>query len=81
MNLQYLLIKYKKNLLNYFKYGYKIIKKLINDERTTDIYFKNHIKIMGGKLSRDVIEQRIRSKLFEYLKFNLKNIVQYEFIF
>ena len=36
---------------------------------------------MGGKYSREDTLKKIKFKLFNYLKFNLKNIVQYEFTF
>ena len=44
-------------------------------------YYKNVQKVMGGKYSRDETLRKIKFKLFNYLKFNLKNITQYEFTF
>jgi hypothetical protein len=44
-----------------------------------ETYQKNVIKIMGGNLPYDESVRKVNSKLYKYLKFNLKNIVQYEF--
>jgi hypothetical protein len=41
-------------------------------------YMKN---ITGGNLSRDESIKRIKSKLYNYLKMNVKEIIQYEFTF
>lgn len=44
-------------------------------------YYKNITKVMGGSLSRIVSTKKISFKLYNHLKFNLRNIVQYEFTF
>ena len=37
------------------------------------------IKILGGDKGKSVIHNKIKSKLYNYLKFNLKRIIQFEF--
>ena len=44
-------------------------------------YYKNITKVMGGSLSKIVSTKKISFKLYNHLKFNLRNIVQYEFTF
>ena len=44
-----------------------------------ETYQKNVIKIMGGNMPYEETIRRVNSKLYKYLKFNLKNIIQYEF--
>ena len=49
--------------------------------RFDESYYKNITKVMGGSLSRIVSTKKISFKLYNHLKFNLRNIVQYEFTF
>lgn len=44
-----------------------------------ETYQKNVIKIMGGNMPYEESVRKVNSKLYKYLKFNLKNIIQYEF--
>ena len=44
-------------------------------------YYKNITKVMGGGLTREVSTKKISFKIYNYLKFNLRNIVQYDFTF
>lgn len=44
-----------------------------------ETYQKNVIKIMGGNMPYEESVRKVNFKLYKYLKFNLKNIVQYEF--
>ena len=53
----------------------------MNYENVDESYYKNVMKVMGGKYSREDTLKKIKFKLFNYLKFNLRNIVQYEFTF
>jgi hypothetical protein len=46
-----------------------------------ETYYKNLAKVMGGTTTREVSTKKISFKLYNHLKFNLKNIVQYEFTF
>ncbi len=36
---------------------------------------------MGGRYEDEVNVKKLNSKLYKYLKFNLKNIITYEFSF
>ena len=42
-------------------------------------YEENVIKILGTKRPKANTYSRIKNKLYNYLKFNLKRIVQFEF--
>jgi hypothetical protein len=44
-------------------------------------YYKNITKVMGGSKPMDFSVKKINFKLYNYLKFNLKNVVKYEFTF
>jgi len=37
------------------------------------------IKVLGGKTNQAVLHSKIKSKLYNYLKLNLKRIIQFEF--
>ena len=49
------------------------------NEHTNNIYQKNIKKVMGPSLKES--GRKLRSKLFMYLKLNLKNIIVYDFSF
>ena len=53
----------------------------MNYENVDESYYKNVRKVMGGKYSREDTLNKIKHKLFNYLKFNLRNIIQYDFTF
>lgn len=55
--------------------------KMINDVNNNEEWHRNTSKVMGGKDSYDVAIRKISVRLYNYLKFNLRNIVQYEFTF
>jgi hypothetical protein len=55
--------------------------KMINDVNNNEEWHRNTSKVMGGKDSYDVAVRKISVRLYNYLKFNLRNIVQYEFTF
>ena len=54
---------------------------IINDPKQNEIFFDYVKKVMGGKSTKKKIHEKLRRKLFVYLKFNLKNIVHYSFSF
>ena len=54
---------------------------IINDSKRNEIFFDYVKKVMGGKLSKKKIYEKLRRKLFTYLKFNLRDIVHYSFSF
>lgn len=53
----------------------------LNYENVDESYYKNVMKVMGSKYSREDTLKKIKFKVFNYLKFNLRNIMQYEFTF
>ena len=44
-------------------------------------YARNVQKIMGGNLTQEQIHMRVKKDLYNYLKMNLRNVVEYEFSF
>ena len=54
---------------------------LIDNISNNDNWYKNINKVMGGPLSYDASVDRIGSKLYGYLKFNLRALTKYEFSF
>ena len=54
---------------------------IINDSKRNEIFFDYVKKVMGSKLSKKKIYEKLRRKLFIYLKFNLRDIVHYSFSF
>ena len=52
---------------------------IMYNEQTNNIYHKNIKKVMGPSI--DSAGRKIRTKLFNYLKLNLKNIIVYDFSF
>jgi hypothetical protein len=53
--------------------------KIIKDTKFNDIYEENIIKVLGTKRPKGITYNRIKNKLYGYLKFNLKRIIQFEF--
>ena len=43
-------------------------------------YARNVQKIMGGNLTQEQIHMRVKKEIYNYLKMNLRNVVEYEFI-
>ena len=47
-----------------------------------DIEYANNIqKVIGAKYTKQQLYMKIRQSLYNYLKMNLKNIIEYEFSF
>ena len=44
-------------------------------------YARNVQKIMGGNLTQEQLHMRVKKELYNYLKMNLRNVVEYEFSF
>lgn len=53
----------------------------VNDTENNDKWYKNVSKVMGGNLNYDTSVTKIRLKLYNQLKYNLKSVVEYEFTF
>jgi len=56
-------------------------KLFIDQYKNFDIVQKRYIEIMGGRYEDEINTKKLNSKLYKYLKFNLKNIVTYDFTF
>ena len=56
-------------------------KSFIDNDKNFEIVQKRYIEVMGGRYEDEVNTKKLNSKLYKYLKFNLKNIVTYEFSF
>jgi hypothetical protein len=56
-------------------------KELIDNISNNENWYKNINKIMGGPFSYSTSVDRISSKLYNYLKFNLRALTKYEFSF
>ena len=54
-------------------------KNILNGNFGDNYYQQCVIKILGGDKSKSIIHNKIKSKLYNYLKFNLKRIIQFEF--
>lgn len=53
----------------------------LQEDSYTDIYTSTLQKAIGGNFTREQSFARIRRGLYKYLKMNLKNVVQFEFMF
>ena len=49
-------------------------------EFNDDQYQRNVMKVLGGNMSQEFINSRVKNMLFNKLKFNLKEVVEFEFI-
>ena len=53
----------------------------IHEDSYTDVYTSTLQKVIGGNYTREQSFTRIRRGLYKYLKMNLKNVLQFEFMF
>lgn len=62
---------------------WKTIKKeeMDNDDKLSILYSKTIIKLMNVSFVQDATTNKIRSQLYNYLKVDLKNLIEYEFEF
>ena len=56
-------------------------KSFVDNDKNFEIVQKRYIEVMGGRYEDEVNVKKLNSKLYKYLKFNLKNIITYEFSF
>jgi hypothetical protein len=59
----------------------KYIEEIENDDRMHDIYTENMRIVLGENKTSVQIIQRLKTRLYAYLKCDLKNIVRYDFTF
>lgn len=65
----------------FYEWRAKHIEEIENDDRMHDIYTENMRIVLGETKSTTQICQRLKPKLYAYLKCDLKNIIKYEFTF
>ena len=53
--------------------------RIFKDEKFNEIYQQNIMKVLGTKIPKEKLNIRIKNKLYSYLKFNLKRIIEFEF--
>ena len=73
--------KLQLKLIELLKMWHENHKKLIDNDDTNEVFFTNNIKVMGGKKSRVATHSQIKHNLYGYMKYNLSNITEYEFVF
>ena len=56
-------------------------KKFMDNDKNNEIVQKKYLEVMGGRYDDETNIKKLNSKLYKYLKFNLRNIVTYEFSF
>lgn len=76
-----IIIKIQKALIKILKESQLKNKNILNDDKKNQIYLKNIKTIMGGNLDEVTTRRRVVHGVYEYLKFNLKEIVEYDFVF
>ncbi len=54
---------------------------IIDDLSNNDTWYKNIKKVTGGNIDYDDSVKKIRFKLYNQIKYNLKNVIEYEFSF
>ena len=52
-----------------------------NDDRFHDTYIDYMRIVLGGGLTKEQCYKRLANKMYHYLKCDLKNIIDYEFVF
>ena len=70
-----------KGLLNQLKYWQDLNRHRICDNGFTEIYIDNVKKITGGDLTKEQQYTKVKRMLYNHVKINLKNVIQYDFEF
>lgn len=70
-----------KNILTEFLKWQTENKSKMRQDEFSYTYARNVQKIMGGNLTQEQIHMRVKKELYNYLKMNLRNVVEYEFSF
>lgn len=76
-----LFVKITKGLLNQFKFWQDKNKHRLCNGGFTEKYIENVKKITGGDLSKEQQCCKLKQSFYNALKVNIKNIIQYEFVF
>lgn len=75
-----MVLKVQKQLISLLKLWEKNNKNKASNQNY-ELYFKYVTKVMGGKQNQEVTQKKIVSNLYDYLKYNLREIVEYDFVF
>ena len=70
-----------KKAMNHFVQWQEDNKHKTEQDKYQDLYLDKLQKILGNNFKKDQIFTRIRRNMYKYLKMNLKNVVQFEFMF
>jgi hypothetical protein len=71
---------FSKKIIKEFKKWQDKYSKEMEKDKFIPLFTENVKKVMGGGMSEEKINSQIRGKMYQYLKENLKNIVQFEFV-
>lgn len=56
-------------------------KNMLEDDSLCKEYLENNLKVLASKYEPEYIVNQIRNKIYNYLKYNLNSVHEYEFIF
>jgi len=70
-----------KKLIDEFKIWAEGLGSKIKEDKYSILYCQNWKKISGGSYTQEEIINRVKIKIYQYLKINLKNVVQFDITF
>ena len=70
-----------KKIMDHFVEWQEINKGLTDQNKYQDLYVDRLQKVLGSNFKKDQIFTKIRRNMYKHLKMNLKNVVQFEFMF
>ncbi len=70
-----------KKIMDHFVQWQETNKDKTKQDRYQDLYVDRLQKVIGGNFKKDQIFTKIRRNIYKHLKMNLKNVVQFEFMF
>lgn len=56
-------------------------KSMLENDSTYKEYLENNLKVLAGKYEPEYMCTQIRNKIYNYLKYNLNSVHEYEFVF
>jgi len=74
-------VRITKGLLTQLKLWQDVNRHRICDNGFTEIYIDNVKKITGGDLTKEQQYTKVKKMLYNHIKINLKNVIQYDFEF
>ena len=70
-----------KKIMDQFVQWQEINKGRTEQDKYQDLYVDRLQKVLGSNFKKDQIFTKIRRNMYKHLKMNLKNVVQFEFMF